>query len=105
MTTLSPAAEKIIQEKKEIRGPLEEVFRRVYSKNARLLTRKPNPAEPEEVRGVDLYIPAPVSLPSYTEDRLRGSPPRIPPSGNGLLFLRFLSPPRRTPSGFTRTKD
>ena len=71
MTTLSPAAEKIIQEKKEIRGPLEEVFRRVYSKNARLLTRKPNPAEPEEVRGVDLYIPAPVSVPSYTEDRLR----------------------------------
>ena len=71
MTTLSPAAEKIIQEKKEIRGPLEEVFRRVYSKNARLLTRKPNPAEPEEVRGVDLYIPAPVSLPSYTEGRLR----------------------------------
>lgn len=71
MTTLSPAAEKIIQEKKEIRGPLEEVFRRVYSKNARLLTRKPNPAEPEDVRGVDLYIPAPVSVPSYTEDRLR----------------------------------
>lgn len=71
MTTLSPAVEKIIQEKKEIRGPLEEVFRRVYSKNARLLTRKPNPAEPEEVRGVDLYIPAPVSVPSYTEGRLR----------------------------------
>ena len=71
MTTLSPAAEKIIQEKKEIRGPLEEVFRRVYSKNARLLTRKPNPAEPEEVRGVDLYIPAPVSVPSYTEGHLR----------------------------------
>ena len=71
MTTLSPAAEKIIQEKRAIRGNLEEIFRRVYSKNARLLTRKPNPAEPEEVRGVDLYIPAPVSLPSYTEDRLR----------------------------------
>lgn len=71
MTTLSPAAEKIIQEKRAIRGNLEEVFRRVYSKNARLLTRKPNPAEPEEVRGVDLYIPAPVSVPSYTEDRLR----------------------------------
>ena len=71
MTTLSPAAEKIIQEKRAIRGNLEEVFRRVYSKNARLLTRKPNPAEPEEVRGVDLYIPAPVSLPSYTEGRLR----------------------------------
>lgn len=70
MTTLSPAAEKIIQEKKEIRGNLEEVFRRVYSKNARLLTRKANPAEPEEVRGVDLYIPAPVSVPSYTEGRL-----------------------------------
>lgn len=71
MTTLSPAAEKIIQEKRAIRGNLEEVFRRVYSKNARLLTRKPNPAEPEEVRGVDLYIPAPVSVPSYTEGRLR----------------------------------
>lgn len=71
MTTLSPAAEKIIQEKRAIRGPLEEVFRRVYSKNARLLTRKPNPAEPEEVRGVDLYIPTPVSVPSYTEGRLR----------------------------------
>lgn len=71
MTTLSPAAEKIIQEKRAIRGNLEEIFRRVYSKNARLLTRKPNPAEPEEVRGVDLYIPAPVSVPSYTEDRLR----------------------------------
>lgn len=71
MTTLSPAAEKIIAEKRAIRGPLEEVFRRVYSKNARLLTRKPNPAEPEEVRGVDLYIPAPVSVPSYTEGRLR----------------------------------
>ena len=71
MTTLSPAAEKIIQEKRAIRGNLEEVFRRVYSRNARLLTRKPNPAEPEEVRGVDLYIPAPVSVPSYTEARLR----------------------------------
>jgi hypothetical protein len=33
---------------------------------------------------VDLYIPAPVSVPSYTEAVSAGSPPRIPPSGNGL---------------------